>query len=275
MAPIPDPPGIGGFSIGYGIAGRGPVVMLLHSSVAGRRQWRALGEALEDRYTVVAVDLIGYGDTPAWTGGRPESLADQAALVHELARRVGPPLALVGHSIGASVALCAAAELSDQLSGLILLEPNPFWLLEPDHPAELAEALALQGAVKNAGLTGDWGSAAERFADYWNGDGSWAGLSEERREKFAAAIRPNFHEWDAVMIRPDADYVQAIRAQTLVICARDTVRPIAAIAAILESRRPDWEFAWLAHGGHMAPRSHPELVNPIVGQALDALPRRR
>jgi pimeloyl-ACP methyl ester carboxylesterase len=245
--------------------------MLLHSSVSGRGQWRALAGALADRYTVVTVDLIGYGAAPPWQAWRPQRLTGQSALVHELAERVGPPWALVGHSLGGSVALCAAAELGARLTGLILLEPNPFWLLRAANQAEFAEAWALRTAVKHAGRSGDWEGAAEQFADYWNGAGSWAAMSDQRRRLFAGALRPCYHESDAVLSAPAGDYVAGVRARTWVICAQDTVPPIAKIAALLQQRRPDWRFTWLEHGGHMAPLSRPELVNPIVSQALDHL----
>ena len=51
------------WSIDYVEAGQGPTVLLLHSSVSGNRQWRALMTALSDRYHVIAPNLIGYGQT--------------------------------------------------------------------------------------------------------------------------------------------------------------------------------------------------------------------
>jgi len=39
----------------------GPVVMLVHSSVSGARQWRRLMEDLKGRFRVRAVNLFGYG----------------------------------------------------------------------------------------------------------------------------------------------------------------------------------------------------------------------
>lgn len=253
------------------MSGDGPLVVLLHSSVSGRRQWRALTALLEDRFRVVALDLIGYGGTPPWTEPRPQELSDQAALVHAVAEEAGAPLALVGHSFGASVALCAAAELGDRLTGLILLEPNPFSLLRETGAAEYEEAAALRDAVKSAGDAGAWAAAAERFADYWNGAGTWAAMSAERRDAFARALPPNYHEWDAVMAAPAQRYVAAVSAATHVVTARDTVAPIAAIAAALERLRPDWRFARVDRGGHMAPLTAPELVNPLVVAALDGL----
>ena len=59
----------------------GPVVMLVHSSVSGARQWRRLMGELKDQFRVRAVNLFGYGKTPAWAAETIQSLDDQARLV--------------------------------------------------------------------------------------------------------------------------------------------------------------------------------------------------
>ena len=61
--------------------GAGEPVVLIHSSVSGNRQWRALTDALKDRYRVLAINLFGYGETPPWSGTAPQSLYAQAQLV--------------------------------------------------------------------------------------------------------------------------------------------------------------------------------------------------
>ena len=257
--------------VGYESSGDGPLVVLVHSSVSGRRQWQSLTSVLEGRFRVVAIDLIGYSQTPAWTHARPQQLSDQSALIHQIAAEMGTPAALVGHSFGASVALCAAAELGNRLKGLVLIEPNPFSLLRETGADEYAEVVTLRDAVKAAGNTGAWPEAAERFADYWNGPGTWQAMSDKRREAFVRALPPNYHEWDAVMAAPARRYVSSIRAVTHVVSARDTLPAIARIVAVLEQQRPDWNFARIDSGGHMAPLTRPDLVNPIVASALEDL----
>ena len=59
----------------------GPVVMLVHSSASGARQWRRLMDELKDQFRVRAVNLFGYGETPPWPGNATQSLDDQAHLV--------------------------------------------------------------------------------------------------------------------------------------------------------------------------------------------------
>jgi pimeloyl-ACP methyl ester carboxylesterase len=151
--------------------GTGPPVVLLHSSVSGNRQWRALIGALEDRHRVLAVNLLGYGNTPPWPARRPQRLSDQAALVHAALAGISEPVALVGHSFGGSVAMRAAVESGDRIRALVLLEPNPFSLLAPAgrHDA-FAEICALGDHVHRLGAAGEWSAVAERFADYWLGE---------------------------------------------------------------------------------------------------------
>ena len=90
----------------------GPVVMLVHSSVSGARQWRSLMEDLRDRFRVRAVNAFGYGKTPPWPAEATQSLDDQARLVEAALPADAGEIYLVGHSFGGSVAMKAAARLA-------------------------------------------------------------------------------------------------------------------------------------------------------------------
>lgn len=255
-------------------AGSGPVVVLVHSSVSGARQWRRLMDDLEDRFHLIAVNLFGYGGTAAWSGPEAQSLEDQAALVEAALPDRDGRLCLVGHSFGASVAMRAAAKLGGRVDRLVLLEPNPFYLLEHHGRREaFAEISALCTLMKAKGAAGEWTAAAERFADYWGGTGTWAAMPEARRAAFTEALKPNFHEWDAVMQETttlDA-WAEALPRETLVVSARQTVRPIREIVGLLREACPAWRFEEVADGGHMAPLTRPDLINPIVAAFLDGV----
>jgi pimeloyl-ACP methyl ester carboxylesterase len=260
----------GDLTIDYAEYGQGTTVILVHSSVSGNRQWRALAEALQDRFHVLAVNLYGYGSTTAWRGPRPQTLADQARLVAAVCGENQETVHIVGHSFGASVALKAAALLDGRVGKLVLLEPNPTYLLKR-HGREEAyeESRALRDHVKKLGGAGDWAGVASRFADYFNGEGTWASMPEKRRQAFAALMPPNFHEWDAVMDEGTtlAEWGR-LRAATLLVHAADTRRPIAEIAALFSEACPHWKFARIPEGGHMAPLTRPDLVNPLVAEFL-------
>lgn len=253
-------------------AGSGPVVVLVHSSAAGARQWRRLMGELEDRYRVIAPNLFGYGATPAWTAEASQTLDDQAGLVASALPDAGASISLVGHSFGGSVAMKAAARLGSRVEKLVLLEPNPFSLLEQHgHDGAYAEIMDIRNLVVGCGETGEWAAAAEGFANYWNGAGAWAAMPDDRKTAFAEALRQNYHEWDAVMDERTTieEWADILPANTLVVSARQTARPIREIVALMRAGCPSWRFEEVADGGHMAPLTRPDLVNPIVAEFLD------
>jgi len=251
--------------------GQGHPVILIHSSASAYRQWRPLTEVLKDRYRVFAINLFGYGETTAWPGTSPQSLHAQAQLVLALCEELGAPIHLVGHSFGASVALKAASLLGPRVGSLVLLEPNPFYLLKQNGRVQaFLESRALRDHVKCFGSLGDWPKVAERFAEYWLGDGSWSAMPEKRRSAFADSLPPNFYEWDAVMDEETTvEEWKALTARTLVVSDATTRLPIREIVDIFAKAFPHWSFHTISEGGHMAPLTRPELINPIVRRFLD------
>lgn len=85
--------------------GSGPAILLLHGTGASTHSWRALAPLLARQFTVIALDLPGHGFTePAPRAGQtlPGMAASVTALVDTLALA---PIAIVGHSAGAAIAL--------------------------------------------------------------------------------------------------------------------------------------------------------------------------
>jgi pimeloyl-ACP methyl ester carboxylesterase len=252
-------------------AGSGPMVMLVHSSVSGARQWRRLMDDLKDDFHVRAVNLHGYGRTPPWSTNAPQSLDDQARLVETALPANADPVCLVGHSFGGSVAMKLAARLCGRVTRLVLLETNPFYLLMQSGRADaFAEAMDLRNCVKKFGALGEWATAAEQFADYWGGAASWQTMSAERRDAFAEAMKPNYFEWDAVMdeTTPAEQWARLLPRSTLLVSDPNTVFPIREITAILRRSCPMWTYKEIAGGGHMAPLTRPDLINPLVRSFL-------
>ena len=57
--------------------GNGSAVVLIHSTVAGNKQWRKLIEYLSPHYRILAPNLFGYGSTIKWNKERAQTLSDQ------------------------------------------------------------------------------------------------------------------------------------------------------------------------------------------------------
>ncbi len=251
----------------------GPLVVLIHSSVSGARQWRRLMDELKGEFRLRAVNLFGYGKTKAWPAEQRQSLDDQARLVEAAIPADADEIYLVGHSVGGAVAMKAAARLAGRVGKLVLLEPNPFYLLaQAGRHDAYAQAHGLRDFIKKFGALEQWDVAAERFADYWGG-GAWKDMPTERRQAFAQALKPNFFEWDAVLdeATPVEEWARLLPRQTLVVSDPDTVLPIRQIAALLCGACPHWSFVEVT-GGHMAPLTRPDLINPIVASFLRSAP---
>jgi pimeloyl-ACP methyl ester carboxylesterase len=250
-----------------------PVVMLVHSSVSGARQWRRLMDELKDQFRVRAVNLFGYGKTPAWPGEKAQSMDDQARLVETALPANADEVYLVGHSFGATVAMKVAARLGRRVSKLVLLEANPFTLLAQAGLVEaFAEAVELRQCIQRFGALGEWALAAEKFADYWAGPGTWRDMSPERRDAFAQALKPNVFEWDAIMseITSVEEWAAQLPRATLLVYDPETVLATREIAAILRRSCRAWTYQEVPGAGHMAPLTRPELINPLVSSFLRA-----
>jgi pimeloyl-ACP methyl ester carboxylesterase len=251
----------------------GPVVVLVHSSVSGARQWRRLMDDLKDKFRVRAVNLFGYGKTPAWTAETMQTLDDQAHLVEAAFPADAEEAYLVGHSFGGSVAMKAAAHLRGRVTKLVLLETNPFYLLaQSGHVKAFAEAMELHNFIKKFGAMEDWQIAAEKFADYWSGADTWNAMSLDRRAAFTEALKPNFYEWDAVMneTTPVEEWASLLPRATCLVYDSHTVSPIREIAALLRRSCPEWSYKEVPGVGHMAPLTRPDLINPLVSAFLTA-----
>jgi pimeloyl-ACP methyl ester carboxylesterase len=252
-------------------AGAGPLVMLVHSSMSGARQWTALMNELKDRYRVRAVNLFGYGGTPAWNGAAPPSLDDFAALVEAAIPRDDERVTVVGHSFGGAVAMAASRRLRGQAEKLVLIEPSLFYLLRL---AGRHEAFSEISAVAASMRHGAREEAAERFVFYWAGRDAWEATSPERRAAYAKMVEFVLLEWTVLEGEtPLEAWADALPRRTLLLSAEDTKRPSREMVEVLRQACPDWERARVREGGHLAPLTRPDLVNPVVAAFLDGRPQ--
>jgi pimeloyl-ACP methyl ester carboxylesterase len=261
----------GAFEVDYIEAGSGPAVVLVHSSASGNRQWRRLIDDLKNRYRVIAPNLFGYGGTSKWPDDRPQSLADQAALVTAAADLADGPIALIGHSLGGAVACEAALRLGPRLRTLVVFEPILFYLLNDLGEREaFAEISAVREGFVEHGTRGEWRTVAELFVDYWSGKGAWAATPDERKAGILAMLPPVMREWEMIGHegRPIAEW-GAIAASVHLLRAADTRRSTSTVAALLARAHPHWQLLEVPAGGHMAPLTRADLVNPLIAKILD------
>ena len=112
---------VDGLKIHYLTAGQGPAVILLHGYAETSRMWRPIIPLLAERFTVVAPDLPGIGDSGIPAGAIDMSTA--ARYIHGLARSLGIANArMVGHDIGLMVAFAYTAQYPTEVTKLVLMD---------------------------------------------------------------------------------------------------------------------------------------------------------
>jgi haloacetate dehalogenase len=145
---------VNGTHIAVRVAGEGPPLLMLHGHPQSSAMWNRVWPSLTARYTCVAADLRGYGDS-----GKPEATPDHAAhskraMAADMAavmRALGHErFNVLAHDRGARVAHRLALDHADRVTRLMLLDIAPtldmyenttrafaqayyhwFWLIQP------------------------------------------------------------------------------------------------------------------------------------------------
>ena len=112
---------VDGLRLHYLTAGKGPAVILLHGYAETSRMWRPILPVLAERFTVIAPDLPGIGDSAIPADGL--DMKSAAMRIHGLARNLGVEKArVVGHDIGLMVAYAYAAEFPAETEKLVVMD---------------------------------------------------------------------------------------------------------------------------------------------------------
>ena len=105
----------------YLTAGHGPTLILLHGYTQTSRMWRPIIPLLAEKFTVIAPDLPGIGDSAIPKDGLDMKTA--AIRLHSLAKSLQIEKArVVGHDIGLMVAYAYAAQFSTETEKLVLMD---------------------------------------------------------------------------------------------------------------------------------------------------------
>jgi pimeloyl-ACP methyl ester carboxylesterase len=111
----------GGVKLHYLTSGSGPAVILLHGYAETSRMWRPLIPRLAEKFTVIAPDLPGIGDSAIPPDGLDMKTA--ATRIHALVRSLGIERArVVGHDIGLMVAYAYAVQFPSEVEKLALMD---------------------------------------------------------------------------------------------------------------------------------------------------------
>jgi pimeloyl-ACP methyl ester carboxylesterase len=247
--------------IEYRVWGQGePAIVLIHGWACDWNYWKAQVDALKPNYTVVALNLAGHGASERnrsdWTMGNYGE--DVATVVRQLHNR---EVILVGHSMGADVALEATRRIGDRVIGIIAVDSLKSVGLPPMPRREIERQLAPFKA-----------NFIETTRNY---------VTEKMFEKGANAVLMQKVAYD-MSLEPPAVAVpslESLLALDFSTVLPDIHVPVLAInsdlgptdEARIRKQIPGFKVDLLQHTGHFLMMEAPERFNPLLLKDIEIL----
>ncbi len=262
--------------------GRGNPVVCVHGLGGSHVNWVACAEDLRALGHVTAIDLVGFGLTPAL--GRSASVESNRAVLGRYLAGLEQPALVVANSMGGAIAMAQAAVAPETVKGLVLISPA---VPRPRHLTLDPKVVAGFGVVLVPGLA-KVAVAGRRVAMTPEESVRFTldlcaaqpqRLSTEVLEAHVdlARRRVEVGGWDEAFIEATrtliamllrrltfARMISQIQAPTLLVQGRqDRLVPYQA-AEWVGSLRPDWEIRILDDVGHIAMLEVPRAFSDLA-----------
>jgi pimeloyl-ACP methyl ester carboxylesterase len=273
---------VDGLTLHYVTEGRGPAVVLIHGLGGFAESWRHNIPALARVATVYALDLPGFGRS-----SKPPAryrLADSARALHGFLQAMGlGRVALVGHSLGASVALTYALTHPARVERLALIGALvPGAAYRPSLPYRLAathvlgELLALCGCAPlyRAALARCFHAPAAEEIEYLVREGYAARTSPEAKAAYLATLRDIRRD----IVDHAHDFRRALAAldpPVLLIHGRQDRVVSAAHCGEAADVLPRARVRWIDACGHFPQIEHASVVNGWLTEFVAGRPAPR
>jgi pimeloyl-ACP methyl ester carboxylesterase len=109
-----------GHRVSYRTGGSGPALLLLHGITNSSETWEHVAPLLAERFTVIAPDLLGHGESATPRGDY--SLGAHASGARDVLTSLGIERAtVVGHSLGGGIAMQFAYQFPERCERLVLV----------------------------------------------------------------------------------------------------------------------------------------------------------
>ena len=243
----------------YQSAGRGFPVLLLHSMATSVWSWAKVITPLARKHTVYALDMMGQGDSDKPTGDYAIEDYAQSVVNFMTAMDIGRA-AIVGNSIGATIAIQIAAVNPEMVDRLVLVG-CPCSDTEQERKEKLAQA-ADRFDGNNVMLPGTLEGLKERYVHV--SPQLLARVNEDRAKAGEWA-------WKCYVALSTFDILSTlkrVKAQTLVIYGeKDFLR---GKEKVLESNIQGSKLVFIPDAGHLPqvdnPRAFLKIVQPFLNE---------
>lgn len=235
-----------------------PPMLLCNGFGCNQRIWHYLLSALAVHHQVIVFDYVGSGesDLTAYDPQRYKTLAAYAQDVVEICQALDLRQAtIVGHSVGATIAMLAANQAPHHFAKVVLLTPSPYYLNEPGYyggfeRTDLVQVLAT--------MEEDYHSWTMAFADLLTGPAHSSSVGEELASFFCETNSTIARQFAHVTFFSDnrAD-VPHLHLPTLVVQCIDDVAGPPEVGEYLLRHLPQAQLVTLKVSGHCPHLSAP------------------
>jgi 2-hydroxymuconate-semialdehyde hydrolase len=253
----------------------GPPVLLVHGIPTNHRLWWDVVPGVSQRARVLAVDMLGYGGSPA-PDDQPVDLAAQAAVLLGLLDTLGlDRVVVVGHDLGGGVAQILAVTASDRVAGLGIVNgvcydgwPVPMvramkagWPVLERLPAEVLTA-ALGPGLRTLFAHQDRAAPfLDRFLEPW------------RRPGGPRLLGRHLRALDSVYTQAVAPFLPRLRMPAEVVWGRRDHQMTPRYGERLAQDIPDARLTWVDDASHFVPADRPDVVAEAVLRLVDRVAR--
>lgn len=130
-----------------------PVVIFLHGSWDDSNQWAKIVEPLSKNFHCLSIDLLGFGNSIAIEP--PNSIDVEVDCLHEFSTALKlRPVYLIGHSLGAWIAVSYTLKYPDLVQGIVAISPEGFSLTYWQQYSQLTKWLLTQPWLFKLWLSG-------------------------------------------------------------------------------------------------------------------------
>lgn len=258
-----------GLRANYRTWGEGPPIVLLHGGGASGALWEKVAAALGSGERLIAPDLLNCGTTESWPERGALSHDRQAELVAQLIdEEGGGPLDVVGHSYGGATAVRLGVNRPEKVRSLVLIEPILTCLLREAGDPIFEESVRVNRFFVSSVDAGRSDEAWREFLDTRNGIGTWARLSDKRREGFLEqSAQARETALSNLNNRTTFAECAAIRAPMTIVCGADTTEADRRTSEVLRDANGA-HYELVPGAGHMSPLTHPADIARIVRSHL-------
>lgn len=265
-----------GLRASYRLWGSGnETIILLHSGGSSSAQWEKIAEALPAGLSIIAPDLIGFGDTEPWPvpGALTHDL--QADLTAAVIGAAGfKAVHVVGHSYGGGTAIRLAVRHPEMVRSLVFIEPIITALLRESNDPLYEKAMQIGRTFVQSVMDGAPERGWEVFIDSRNGNGTWARMSDRSKGRFllqSQQTREGFiSNWNNKTTLAEC---RAIHFPTTIVCSEFAIPEDRRLTEILRDAISGSRYETIAEAGHMAPLTHPEAVAENIKRHLACVAR--